>query len=373
VGALLRKTHDKDDDVRRAAVAALETVDPASLRKSPPRQQITAVIDTLIPQLMRALHVPGCAVAIIYGRSLAWSRVYGICDVRSHRSVTPQTMFEACSMTKPVFAYSVLKLVEEGRLDLDRPLVEYLPDLAPADRAERSAITARMVLTHTTGLPNWRKGEEERDGPLPVLARPGSRFGYSGEGVYFLQHAVERIVGEPIESYARRTLFEPLRMAHTSYVWTEQVEGNLAAGHAADGSFLQKTRYIHANAAYSLYTSPEDYARFVCEILNPDRSAEHSLSAKMLRSMLSRQVSVTTREPILRPGRALGSEVFWGLGWSINATPEGDLVHHSGANRSGFRCFVQFHPLEGTGIVIMTNGMNGSDLWEKVIREVGDM
>jgi CubicO group peptidase (beta-lactamase class C family) len=373
VGALLRRTHDSDYDVRRASVLALEAIDPIALRTPPSRERIITTVDTLVPRLMKTLNVPGVAVAIIYDRSLAWSNVYGTADVRSHLPVTPQTMFEACSMTKPVFAYTVLKLVEEGRIDLDRPLVEYVAELFPVDRMERAAITARMVLTHTTGFPNWRKGEEARDGPLPVVTRPGSRFGYSGEGMYFLQQAIEHILGEPLESYASRTLFRPLGMAHTSYVWTEAVDRDLAAGHKPDGSFLRKTRYVHGNAAYTLYTSARDYARFVCEILKLDRSAPHSLSAGMLRNMVSRQVSLTTRDPVIRPGRALGSDVFWGLGWSINATPEGDLIHHGGANGSGFRCFVQFHPGEGTGIVIMTNGINGGDLWEQVIREVGDL
>jgi len=147
----------------------------------------------------------------------------------------------------------------------------------------------------------------------------------------------------------------------------------LAAGHDTDGAFLQKTKYSHANTAYTLYTTAEEYALFLNEIMRTDRSAAHSLSRPSIEAMLSHHVRVDVREPIERPGKAKGLEVWWGLGWSINTTGEGDIVHHSGANRSGFRCFSQFSPSRGSGIVIMTNGLGGGDLWTRLICAVGDL
>jgi len=276
-------------------------------------------------------------------------------------------------MTMSMFAYLAMRLVEQGELDLDRPLVGYLEPSSLRGQPDRGRITARMALSHTSGLPNWRKGDEERDGPLPVAFRPGSRFGYSGEGIYFLQRVVERITGEPIDVHARRMLLEPLALKHTSFVWTEPLDEMIAAGHDAAGIFLQKTRYKHPNAAYSLYTSADDYARFLIAIMGPGRTGERALSQRSVDTMLSRQVPVTSREPIERPGKARGSEVFWGLGWSINASALGDIFHHSGANRSGFRCFSQFNPATGSGIVIMTNGLGGNDLWTRLISRIGNL
>jgi CubicO group peptidase (beta-lactamase class C family) len=303
---------------------------------------------------------------------LIWSKNYGIARVDHPVPVTDETLFEACSMTKPVFAYIALKLVEQGQLDLDRPLAEYLqePDLPKQD--QRQHITARMVLSHTAGLPNWRKGEDELDGPLPVLFSPGSKFSYSGEGYYLLQRIIEHITGEPLEIYARRMLLRPLGLKHTSFIWTEDVETKLAAGHDERGAFLQKTKYSHANAAYSLYTTAAEYAVFLTEILKIDRSARHSLSQRSIEEMLSPQVKLDVREPIERPGRAQGQAVYWGLGWSINETEEGRFFHHSGSNRSGFRCFSQFNTVRGSGIVIMTNSSNGSDFWTRLINRVGN-
>jgi CubicO group peptidase (beta-lactamase class C family) len=276
-------------------------------------------------------------------------------------------------MTKPVFGYLVMQLVELGKLELDRPLVDYLDPASLRAYPDRRRITARMVLSHTSGLPNWRKGEEERDGPLPVTFTPGSKFGYSGEGFYYLQQVVERITGEPLDLYARRKLLDPLKLKHASFVWTEGLDTLIAGGHDSAGSFLQKSRYIHPNAAYTLYSSVGDYARFLIAIMTPDLTARHSLTQRSISMMLSHQVAVTSREPIERPGKARASEVSWGLGWSINTTARGDIIHHSGANRSGFRCFCQFRPTTGSGIVIMANGLGGSDLWTRLISRIGNL
>ncbi|MBZ5590117.1 MAG: serine hydrolase, partial [Acidobacteriia bacterium] len=344
VPALVESLHDMDEDVRWAANLALDEVRRDTVRKPPEWPATVATIDRLTPELMKELHVPGVSIALVADLRVVWSRSYGVADVRTGEPVTRETRFEACSMSKPVFAYLVMKLVEEGKLDLDRPLTEYLKEAVPPAQADKELITARMVLTHTTGFPDWRKGYEERGGPLPVRFKPGSRYGYSGEGVFYLQRVVEHITGEPLEVYAQRTLFEPVGLGQTSYVWTQELDGKLASGHTAEGKFLRKTKYTHANAAYSLYTTAEDYARFLIEIVKPDRSGSHSLSSRSVEAMLGHQVEVTSRDPVERPGGARGVAVYRSLGWSVNSSEAGDIVHHSGANSSGFRCFSQFSP-----------------------------
>lgn len=374
VPALVQCLSDSDQDVRWGAALALDTIDPQALRKPPAVSSTIATIDSLTPLLMKDLHVPGVSIALIHNRTLVWSRSYGITNADHPAPVTDRTLFEACSMTKPVFTCTVLKLVEQGKLDLDRPLVAYMEDSFVPDQPERRLITARMVLSHTTGLPNWRKGEEERDGPLPVMFKPGSKFSYSGEGMYYLQKVIEHITGEPLEVYAERTLFKPMGLKQMSYVWTPALDTNLAAGHREDGTFLKKTRYTHSNAAYTLYTTADEYARVLIDIMKTDRSAGYSLSQHSVDEMLEHQIGVGVREPIERPGRAMGwGGVYWGLGWSINETPVGDIAHHSGANRSGFRCFSQFNVAEGSGIVIMTNSLSGGELWTRLISRVGDL
>ena len=373
VPALREALHDGDEDVRRGAALALERIDPAAWVRAPSWESTVATIERLTPLLMAELHVPGVSIALVRDRKVAWTKSWGVADAQTGTPVTGETLFEAASMTKPVFAVSVLKLVEQGKIDLDRPLAEYVTPPAVPPQPERLRITPRMVLSHTSGLPNWRKGGEERDGPLPVLFAPGSKFSYSGEAIYQLQRAVEKVTGEPLEEYARRTLFAPLGMNGTSYVWKAELDPRLASGHKADGTFLARARYTHANAAYTLVTTAPDYARLLVALLDPEGTSPSGLSRASVASMLRHEVRVDVREPMERPGRAKGVEVFWGLGWSLNTTAAGDVVHHSGANSTGFRSFGQFSPARGSGLVILTNGLSGGELWTRLVSAVGDL
>ena len=139
-------------------------------------------------------------------------------------------------MSKLPAAYVTLKLIEQGKLDLDRPLREYLDHPYLTNEPLHLKITARMALSHTTGFPNWRKGGWRSGGPLPVLFEPGTKFGYSGEGFTYLQRVIEHITGEPFEPYVQRTLFAPLGITSASYVWQERFEKTAAAGHDAKGA-----------------------------------------------------------------------------------------------------------------------------------------
>ena len=363
---------DSNEDIAWAAVYALSKVNPKRLSAPPNIDSVTKTIESLVPGLMKELHVPGVSVCLFQGGEKAWSKSFGVKDARTLEPVTGETMFEACSMSKPVFAYAVLKLAEEKKLDLDKPLAYYLDEDFVSIAGYRNTITARMILCHTSGLPNWRKGEEETDGPLPLHFEPGTRFGYSGEGYYYLQRVVERITGLPLDVFVKKTLFDHLGLKHMSYVWTKEYDSTIASGHDTAGHFLQKTRYEHPNAAYTLYTSAEDYAAFIGAILNTNSRERSIVSAALLHEMMKHQVEVNTREPISRPGRAKGVGVYWGLGWGIDSTVTGNIIYHSGANRSGFRCYCQFNYSERTAIVIMTNGLNGSDLWRRIVYKIGD-
>ena len=373
IQAIVRSMYDADYDVRLAASKILKRIAPFELRKSPPISDIISILDSLTPLSMDELNVPGVSIALVKEHRLVWSNSWGMSNNKINESVTNETIFEACSMSKPVFAYIVLKLIEEGKLDLDRPLYEYLDESCMMNQPYRKLITARMILSHTSGLPNWRKGEEERDGPLLIYFKPGTKFGYSGEGMFYLQRVIEKITGEQLDILADKMLFKPLGMNNSSFVWNKEIENKLAAGHDSEGNYLAKTKYLHANSAYSLYTSAEDYAKFILQIINTKESNNSSLSNNTIAEMLSRQVSADVRDPIDRPGRAIGYEVYYGLGWGINSTAKGDIIYHSGANRSGFRCYSQFDNEEGSGIVIMTNSLNGSALWSQLISKVGDL
>ena len=206
---------------------------------------------------------------------------------------------------------------------------------------------------------------------MPVLFEPGTQFGYSGEGILYLQRGLEKITGTPWEAYVREELFKPLGIRVSSYVWEDGYEGLAAAGHDRDGKVkTPRPRFRRANAAFSLYCTPYEYAKFLLEIMNEDRSARHSLSAQSIQQMLTPVSEATGRKPIERPFESTSDTVYWGLGWPINKTVRGDRFHHGGSNGTGFRCFSEFDPKHGTGIVIMTNGISGAKLWQRVIAKV---
>jgi len=366
--------NDKDEDVRWAAYTSLCKIDKDALNKVPKFSDIIEKLETLTPQLMKELKVPGVSISVIKNNKITWSKSYGAADAEKRTKVSAETIFEACSMSKPVFAFLVLMLVDEGKLDLDKPLYNYLEEEFVSDEADYSKqITARIILSHTSGMPNWRKGDEERGAPIPIYFKPGTRFNYSGEGIYYLQRVVEHITNEPLESYAKRNLFDKLDFKSTSFVWTENLNPQISTGHDTSGNCNKRIKYTHSNAAYTLYTTADEYAKFIIEIMNSNKSADFSLSQKMTNEMLTHQVRVDVRDVTNRPGRYNGLFAYRGLGWAIDSTITNDVIYHSGANQTGFRCYSQFNIKDLSGIVIMTNGVNGSELWQKLISVIGDL
>lgn len=371
--ALTRCLSDRDDAVRSSAAQALAQVAPAGRASQLRQEALAATLDQLVPALLAEHHVPGLAIALIRDGRLAWSKGYGLRAAGSGEAVGPDTVFEAASMSKPILALLAMQLVDGHRLDLDRPLVAYGPDVLVPDLPEKRLVTARMLLSHTSGYPNWRPGGEEREGPLPLLFRPGARFGYSGEGIFYLQRRVELITGQPLDRLAQRSLFEPLGLQGSDFGWTPHIGARQATGHADDGTALPRSQYLHPNAAYTLYTTADDYARLLMEVMKAARGESPLLSRAAAQEMLRHQVAVGAREPIERPGAARGEAVHWGLGWSINATAQGDIAHHSGSNSTGFRSFSQFSPTRGSGLVILTNGAQGDALWQRLVAAIGDL
>lgn len=364
---------DESAELRLVAADAIRRITPPAPTT---REQLAAHIAWLtqnVPRLMRDARVPGVSIAIMQRGEVVWAQGFGLKDARNSAAVTTDTVFEACSMSKPVLALIAMQLVQEGRLDLDRPLVDYLGHDYLPDQPEHRRVTARMALTHRTGFANWRGGYDEMGGPLPLEFAPGSEYTYSGEGMLFLQRAVEAIAGEPLDRLAQERLFSPLGLAHSSFVWTDAIERDLASGHREDGEFKERTRYRKPNAAYSLYTTPTEYARLMLTLARPDLLGEHALTGASVALMLQRQLRVADGDAVARPGAARSVATYRALGWSLDVTPEGDIVQHSGSNSSGFKSFGQFNPAKGSGLVIMANGDGGYGLRAAVVEKIGDL
>jgi hypothetical protein len=232
VHPLLKLLNDNDRDIRWAAYISLSKIDKDAINKGPEISSIIEKLNILTAKLIKELKVPGVSISLIENNKLTWSGCFGVSDADQQNKTDNKTIFEAASMSKPVFTYLVLKLVDQKKLDLDRPLSEYYSEKFISDYEDYSSdITARMILTHTSGMPNWRKGGEERGGPIPIYSKPGTKFSYSGEGIYYLQRVIEHITQEPLEAYAKRNLFDKLGLESTSFVWTEKLDPQIATGH----------------------------------------------------------------------------------------------------------------------------------------------
>jgi CubicO group peptidase (beta-lactamase class C family) len=258
-----------------------------------------------IRQLMAAATVPGLAAAIIRDGRLAQFLCCGSRHAGRVGAVDENTVFAAASLSKPVFAYAVLQLAEQGRLSLSRPLADYLPDYIPDD-VRAASISAADVLSHSAGLPNWRSGEF----PLKTHFPAGERFSYSGEGFLYLQQAVEAATGEKTETIARQLVFEPLGMARSSFVWHDRFEGNRAWPHDSFGRPGVSAKPGEANVAGTLQTTAADYARLLLAVLEGTR-----LAPETAREWLRPRIEV--RHPGIQCLGASSEDTATGVAWGL--------------------------------------------------------
>jgi CubicO group peptidase (beta-lactamase class C family) len=321
-----------------------------------------AKIKETVAGLMEKEEIPGLSMTIIKDGKLWWSEGFGVKSKKSDKPVTADTVFEACSLSKPVFAYAVLKLIEEGKLDLDTPLVNYVPEMSYLEKEflnekikdqRLHKITARHVLTHTTGFPNWRNKKT-----ISIQFEPGEKFSYSGEGFVYLQKVVEKITGKPLNDLMMEYVFQPLGMTHSSYIWQERYETLAASAHSGFGFAKPLRKRKKANGAASLYTTAPDFARFVCALL-----AGSGLSEKMHRQMLHPAVTA----PYDKEGR-----IAWGLGVALQRLKKEDehavSLWHWGDNED-FKCFFVGLLEEKTGLVYFTNSFFGLNIVKEMVME----
>jgi CubicO group peptidase (beta-lactamase class C family) len=307
-------------------------------------------LQTEILELMAKRRVPGVAIAMIHSGKRPRTQSFGVKNVRTNEPVTNETIFEAASLSKPAFTYGVLKLVDQGKLGLDVPLTTYLPK-PYVQRDERlGKITARIVLSHRTGFPNWRG-----DGPLTIHFTPGERFSYSGEGYVYLQRVVEQITGTELNTYMTSAVFKPLGMTSSSYVWRPDFDARSATGHNAAGEPVSLWKPNEAGAASTLNTTASDYALFLEAVLH-----RRGLKAATFREMEKPQIALDPecRNCLERAPKQLSKSLFWGLGWGIQRTEKGDALWHWGDNNV-FKAFVIASPKTKDALALFANSENG--------------
>lgn len=304
-------------------------------------------LDHFIQNQIDSLNVAGLSIAIIRNNKIVYNNAFGFKNLATKEKCNPETLFEACSLSKPVFAYFVMLQVKKGVINLDKPLYEYLlnADLAVDERYKK--ITARMVLCHTSGLPNWRK---QTDVELKLLFEPGTKFGYSGEGYQYLKDVLKHLLN--VDDKGLNELFleavaEPLNITTMEYTWRDEFSLNKAYGHRNGEPTQNGPKFLNKGknefgSAYSLHTTAIDYAKFLIHMTNPK-----SKNKEIIEQMLSLQEDMPNED----------GELYRSIAFPVKQVDNSLRYFHSG-NNGDFRAYCHFYKDKGYGLVMFSNSDN---------------
>jgi len=302
-----------------------------------------------IKRLVDTSPVSGVAIATINNSDIDIS-CYGSHQGQPLDDATPLLV---ASLTKPVFAYAVMQLVERGTIELDKPLADYLPYPYLENEPYLSEITARHALSHTTGFPNWR----DADG-LASAFRPGTAYSYSSEGLNYLQVVFEYLSGQSLSEYLDVNVFSPLHMVNSRLI-------------LEDANQLKQKPYLahlvatplQANGALSLETTISDYSQFMQEMLRTESVIAPRLSPKTLELMV---------QPIIQVGDY--SSLSWGLGWGLQHRNHDDISFWHWGVRGDVptQSYVVGWRSKAQATVIITNHLQGLELCHEITKLLYD-
>ena len=344
-----------------------------------------AEADKKIEALMASAKVTGMAITVFNNNEPVYKKTFGYKRADTKEPLRESTNIYGASLSKVVFAMLVMKLVEEGVIDLDKPLQQYLPkpiyeyqplmkwhdnykDLKNDTLYQK--ITARMCLDHTTGFANWRWYEPDQK--LRVNFTPGSKYEYSGEGLVYLQVVIEKMLNKSLEELMQEKIFKPLGMINSSYKWQQRFETDYSFGHDANGKLYQKDKDNDARSASTLETTLDDYTAFTKGVLK-----NLILKPSTTANMFTPQIRIRTVQQF-GPNSARDTTAWdaiqlgYGLGWGLLQTRYGTGAFKEG-HGDGFQHYTIIFPKTGIGIIIMTNSDNGESIFKYLLENlIGD-
>jgi D-alanyl-D-alanine-carboxypeptidase/D-alanyl-D-alanine-endopeptidase len=342
-------------------------------------------ITLLVNALMQSAHVHGMAISIVNNYQPVYQQYFGWKNKKKNERFSPGTIMYGASLSKTIFADIVLQLVEENVLTLDTPLYRYLKhplpdyttntfqqllgghfidytDLKGDERYKK--ITARMCLSHTSGLPNWRWIEPDKK--LKIKFDPGTKYSYSGEGMFLLQMVIEELTGKGFETLAVEKIFEPLHMQRSSYLWQRAYEGNYAGGHDSNANDLNIPKRNVPNAAGSLSTTLEDYTQYFIQVLQQKQPRYARLIAS--------QIQIKSRQQF-GPNALIDTDendnihLSYGLGFGVYDTPFGKAFFKEG-HLDGWQHYAVGFPEKGTALIMMSNSENAESIFKSLIEQL---
>ncbi|UII80080.1 serine hydrolase [Flagellimonas sp. CMM7] len=304
-----------------------------------------AQVDQFIEDYRHYYKIPGVSLALIKKGKVVYHNTYGQMNSYTNEAVSKNTLFEAASLTKPVFGFTVCRLAEKGIIDLDKPLYQYLrfPDIEHDER--HKLITARYVLSHQTGFPNWPT--RQKDGTFDLKFTPGTSYGYSGEGFEYLKRVVVHITGKKIHEILKEEVLIPLKMDNTHFEKSKHLLESVSHGHL-DGLPKKVEVSEEPSMAGGMYTEALDFTNFILAL-----SKRKGLQPKTYSDFFKIQTVISDDENDLKE--------YFGLGIYHELSSNGRAFGHDG-NNGDFQCqFMMYEDLE-MGYVIFTNSNTGGNL-----------
>lgn len=318
---------------------------PTSVLNLNKHQVLTDSIENFVGHKMEELKIPSVSIAIINDGKVAYHLVKGYSDVENEIQVNEQTVFEGASLSKPMFAYMTLLLVDEGRLDLDKPLYQYLnEDYSLIDKNDEryKLITARMVLSHSTGFPNWSESDH-----LEIQFDPGSGFDYSGEGYRFLEKVLETILQTNnlgLEDFFQQRIAKPLSMNRTSFIPNDSIQFHKASAYE-NGKKLPLDRWGEFNSASSIRSESIDFSKWLITLLEGK-----GLSKKIYEELFKEQNQVPENS-VFRQFRTTA----WTLGLAKHGNMGDFPIYGHMGNNMGYTSLFFISPDKKWGLVLFTN------------------
>ena len=343
-----------------------------------------AEIDNTVKQLMERAHIQGLNLAVINNKKTVFIKSYGYRNEPKKQLLDTASIMYGASLSKAVFGYLCMKLVQQKILELDKPLYTYLPkplyeyeyfsDLKTDDRWK--LFTARMCLNHTTGLPNVRWFSPTTSAPdtiglMKIYFQPGTKYAYSGEAFKLLQWVIEEITHKKTDELAVENIFKPMGMTRTGYVWHQDFgDDNVAVGHLNSGEIDFKKKRTEAVAGGSLVTTIADYARFIEHIMQ-----QYGLKKKWFNEMIGEQVSIhsTTQFPPISydtTNENDGIRLSYGLGWGVFTCPEYGKAFFKEGNGGSWRNYNVNFIDKGISVILLINNENGENIFKELVETI---
>ncbi|MBB6372291.1 serine hydrolase [Chryseobacterium shigense] len=302
--------------------------------------------DAAIESWLKENHIKTLGLGIIEEGKLKQVKVFG--EIKNGVSAPYNTIFNVASLTKPITAMVALKLVSSGKWSLDEPVYKYWTDPDLINDPRNRKLTTRLILSHQTGLPNWRWQTENNK--LQFEFDPGTKYQYSGEGFEYLRKALENKFKKPLEQLAAELVFHALKMNNTDFIWDKNTdESRFAIGYDKDGKPYETVKNKTANAADDLHTTIEDYGNFLVNILNGG-----GLTENVYQEMLKSQVKTKENK-------------YFGLGFELYDLGKGNLAVSHGGSDFGTQCITFLLPKTKQGILIFTNSDAGYKIYDKLL------